>query len=43
MRARARQLPPVAWRDAKIRKLRAENRRLAAELTARKHAEPGVK
>jgi len=42
MRARARQLPPVASRDAKIRKLRAENRRLAAELTARKHSEPDV-
>ena len=43
LRARARQWPPVAWRDARIRELRAENRRLAAELAAaRKLSEPGM-
>lgn len=43
VRARARQLPPVAWRDARIRELRAENRRLAAELAAtRKPSQPAA-
>ena len=32
VRGRARQLPGVAWRDAKIRELRSENRRLATAL-----------
>ena len=41
LRARTRQLPPVAWRDAKIRELRSEKRRLAAALSAaEKLAEP---
>jgi teichuronopeptide biosynthesis TupA-like protein len=41
VRARARRLPPLAWRDARIRELRAERRRLAAELAAaRKLSEP---
>lgn len=43
VRARARQLPPLAWRDARIRELRAETRRLAAELAAaRKPFQPAA-
>ncbi len=41
VRTRARRLPPVAWRDAKIQELRTEKRRLAAALSAaEKRAEP---
>ena len=34
LRGRARRLPGVAWRDAKIRELRSENRQLASALSA---------
>ena len=40
-RGRAKRLPGIAWRDAKIRELRAKNRRLAATLSdVEKLAEP---